>query len=52
MPERIVIKTSDIAFEGELDDSVTGKAIYGALPIRAKAQRWGCCKRAEERVCV
>ena len=41
MPERIVIKASGIAFEAELNDSVTGKAIYGALPIRAKAQRWG-----------
>jgi len=41
MPERIVIKASEVAFEAELDDSVTGKAIYGALPIRAKGQRWG-----------
>ena len=41
MPERIVIKASGIAFEAELNDSITGKAIYGALPIRAKGQRWG-----------
>jgi len=41
MSERIVIKASEIAFEAELNDSVTGKAIYGALPIRAKGQRWG-----------
>ncbi len=41
MAEKIVIKTESNGFEGELDDSVTGKAIYGALPIRAKAQRWG-----------
>jgi hypothetical protein len=41
MSERIVIKASGIAFKGELDESVTGKAIYGALPIRAKGQRWG-----------
>jgi len=41
MSDVIVIKASGIAFEGELNDSVTGKAIYGALPIRAKAQRWG-----------
>ena len=41
MPESIVIKVSEVAFEGELNDSVTGKAIYGALPIRAKGQRWG-----------
>ncbi len=41
MPEKIVIKVSEVAFEAELNDSVTGKAIYSALPIRAKAQRWG-----------
>jgi hypothetical protein len=41
MPQSIVIKASGIAFEAELNDSATGKAIYGALPIRAKAQRWG-----------
>ena len=41
MPERIVIKASGKDFEAELNDSMTGKAIYGALPIRAKAQRWG-----------
>ncbi len=41
MLQRIVIKASGVAFEAELNDSVTGKAIYGALPIRAKGQRWG-----------
>ncbi len=41
MSERIIIKASEVAFEGELNESVTGKAIYGALPIRAKGQRWG-----------
>jgi len=41
MAEKIVIKAGGNVFEAELDDSVTGKAIYGALPIRAKAQRWG-----------
>ena len=41
MPEKIVIKAGGVAFEAELNDSVTGKAIYGALPIRAKGQRWG-----------
>ena len=41
MPERIVIKASGISFEAELNDSMTGKVIYGALPIRAKGQRWG-----------
>ena len=41
MPHSIVIKASGVDFEAELNDGVTGKAIYGALPIRAKAQRWG-----------
>ncbi len=41
MAEKIVIKAGGNTFEGELDESVTGKAIYGALPIRAKGQRWG-----------
>ncbi len=41
MLQRIVIKASGVAFEAELNDSVTGKAIYDALPIRAKGQRWG-----------
>ncbi len=41
MVQKIVIKTERNSFEGELNDSMTGKAIYGALPIRAKAQRWG-----------
>ncbi len=41
MAGKIVIKAGGNVFEGELNDSVTGKAIYGALPIRAKGQRWG-----------
>jgi hypothetical protein len=41
MSEKIVIRIGEDVFEAELNDSVTGKAIYGALPIRAKAQRWG-----------
>ena len=41
MAEKIVIKTGGNVFEGELNDKVTGKAIYGALPIRSKGQRWG-----------
>jgi len=35
MAEKIVIKAGGDGFEAELNDSVTGKAIYGALPIRA-----------------
>jgi len=41
MGQGIVIRAGGNSFEGELNDSMTGKAIYGALPIRAKAQRWG-----------
>ena len=41
MEQKIVIKMESKIFEAELNESVTGKAIYGALPIGAKAQRWG-----------
>ena len=41
MAQKIVIKTESNSVEAELNYSMTGKAIYGALPIRAKAQRWG-----------
>ena len=41
MAEKIVIKAGGKNFEGELNDSVTGRAIYDALPIRANGQRWG-----------
>ncbi|MFB0555623.1 MAG: cyclophilin-like fold protein [Phycisphaerae bacterium] len=41
MAQKIVIKAESNVFEGELNDSVTGRAIYNALPIRAKGQRWG-----------
>ena len=41
MAQKIVIKTESNSFEAELNDSVTGKAVYDALPIRAKGQRWG-----------
>ena len=40
MGHGIVFKVEGDSFEAELNDSMTGKAIYGALPIRAKAQRW------------
>jgi len=41
MPEEVRIKAGHNIFKAELNDSMTGKAIYGALPIRAKGQRWG-----------
>ncbi len=41
MAEKIVIKAGGNVFEGELNDSMTGKAIYDELPIRSNGQRWG-----------
>ncbi len=41
MGHGIVIRVEGNSFEAELNDSMTGKAIYGALPIRANGQRWG-----------
>jgi hypothetical protein len=41
MGKEIVIKVGGKSFEGELNDSVTGRAIYDALPIVANGQRWG-----------
>jgi hypothetical protein len=41
MGQEIAIKAGGSVFEAELNNSVTGKAIFDALPIRAKAQRWG-----------
>ena len=41
MGQGIVIRAGGNSFEAELNDCMTGKAIYGALPIKAKAQRWG-----------
>ncbi len=41
MAEKIVIKAGGNVFEGELNDSMTGKAIYDGLPIRSNGQRWG-----------
>ncbi|NIO18042.1 hypothetical protein GTN42_01150, partial [bacterium] len=37
----MLIKAWGKSFEAELNDSVTGKAISDALPIRANGQRWG-----------
>ena len=41
MGQGIVIRAGGNSFAGELNNSVTGKAIYDALPIRANGQRWG-----------
>lgn len=41
MAKRIRIVTKAFATEAELDDSETARAIARALPIRARARRWG-----------
>jgi len=44
MAQQIIIKAGNVVVEAELNDSPsagTAKAIAKALPIRAKAQRWG-----------
>jgi len=41
MGHGIVIRAGGTSFEGELNDGVTGRAIYGALPIVANGERWG-----------
>ena len=41
MAEKIVIMAGGKSFEGELNESVTGRAIYDALPIHSNGQRWG-----------
>jgi hypothetical protein len=41
MSENIVINAGGKSFEGELDDSLTGRAIYDALPLRGRGRRWG-----------
>jgi len=37
----IAITTANIRIQAKLNDSPTAKAITNALPIKAKAQRWG-----------
>jgi len=41
MPHQIKIIIEDRQFDAELNDSVTSKAVIDALPIEAKAGRWG-----------
>ena len=41
MGQAIVIRAGDEVFQAQLNDDVTAKAIFDALPIRAEAQRWG-----------
>ena len=41
MAQKIKITAGKIQIEVELNDSPTAKAIFNALPIKAKANRWG-----------
>lgn len=41
MPKTVKITAGRIQLEAELNDGSTAKSITGALPIKAKAQRWG-----------
>ena len=41
MAQKIKIKAGQIQVEAELNDNPTAKSITEALPIKAKAQRWG-----------
>ena len=41
MAQKIKITAGKIKIEAELNDSPTAKAIFNALPIEAKANRWG-----------
>ena len=41
MPTEIVITVNDLQLEGVLHDSPTAQALAAALPLTAKAHRWG-----------
>jgi len=41
MAQKIKITAGKVRLEAELNDSPTAKAIFNALPIKAKANRWG-----------
>ena len=41
MAQKIKITAGKIKIEAELNDSPTAKAIFSAMPIEAKANRWG-----------
>lgn len=41
MPGSIAITAANVRIQAELNDNPTAKAIADALPIKAKAQRWG-----------
>jgi uncharacterized protein len=39
--KRIRIQAGTLSMPAELTDSVTGRAVFAALPIRAEARTWG-----------
>ncbi len=41
MPTDIVVIAGDMRLEGYLEDTPTGKALAGALPLIGSASRWG-----------
>ena len=41
MDERIVIKVGSVSLVAQLNDSVTAKVIWAALPLQGAADRWG-----------
>ena len=41
MPKSIIITAGKVQVRAELNDNPTAKSIVDALPIKAKAQRWG-----------
>jgi len=41
MPKQVRITAGQVRVEAELNDSPTVEAIAKAIPIKAKAQRWG-----------
>ncbi|MDP2948405.1 MAG: cyclophilin-like fold protein [Chloroflexota bacterium] len=41
MPKKIRITAGNITLDGELNDTKTAQAIWAALPIVARGNRWG-----------
>ncbi len=41
MPKSIRITSGDVSVEAELNDKPTARAVWGALPIEARAMTWG-----------
>jgi hypothetical protein len=41
MPTPILLQVGNVALDGELDDSATGKALAQRLPLNISLSRWG-----------